>query len=116
MGKRIGEKAWTPEIIKYMQQARASGLCFDQIGSGVYEKFGLAVSGRTVAIKLRSLGLIAPPSGGPRYRKPYKKPAPPPVMRTANTCSEIQCRRQRADGYALCLSHLPPLNLGGAVR
>lgn len=78
MGARIGDKAWAPEIIKYMKLARESGDCFDQIGADVFAKFGMAVSGRTIAIKLRSLGLIAPPVGG-GMRKPYKKPTPPPV-------------------------------------
>lgn len=78
MGTRIGDKFWTPEIIKYMSLARESGDSFDQIGADVFAKFGMKVSGRTIAIKLRSLGLIAPPVAGPR-RTPNRKPTPPPV-------------------------------------
>lgn len=109
---------WTPEAIKTLTDMVADGHSVRAISNemkwsrqSIYENLQLA--GVTPA-KVPAKRLRRPPVIASTRKKP---PADDLIMvRTSNTCSEIECYRQRADGYALCFKHLPPLNLKRAAE
>lgn len=109
-------------MIDFVKLERSQGMTATQIAAGIEIQFGIiftrsAICGALERIK-KNPGLKP---NKPKNRTPRRMVPPKEVMMLPgnvypikahhNRCASPGCKRQRADGYSMCLPHLPPLNL-----
>ena len=120
--RKTSRPGWTPEMLDFVKLERSQGMTAARIAAEIKIQFGIvftrnAICGALDRIKKNS-GLKP---NKPKNRTPRRMILPKevivlpgnvyPIPAHHNRCASPGCNRQRADGYSMCLPHLPPLNL-----
>ncbi len=99
MAAKLGEAAWTPEILKTLAECARAGHSFKAIAEIVFERHGLKVSDRTIGVRLHKFSLIAPAIKADQPRRYNKKNPPAAAPQPVKTPRRNGCRFEIGAGY-----------------
>lgn len=120
---------WTPAADAELLRLRMEGVTYYEIAKALKMTFNprvnadkaryrhmmlceriAAAAPRPPVVKVAKAAIAEQPKPVERIGRPAKA-VPPPLEKNRNSCAVETCTRQRANGYAQCLAHLPELVL-----
>lgn len=118
---------WTPAADAELLRLRMEGVTYYEIAKSLKTTFNprvnadkaryrhmmlceriAAAAPRQPVVKVARAAKAEPPQPVGKIGRPAKD-VPPPPEKNRNSCAVETCTRQRANGYAQCMAHLPGL-------